>query len=178
MTAGVMMILGLGILFVSLIYITKNMKVLMADRIEELLNRVLSKNGLLGIVIGIVVTMIIQSSSITTSLLVPLVASGILKLEVIYPILIGANIGTTITALLAAMAYSGAGATAGLTLALVHFLFNASGGLIFYPLPWMRWPIRWAKFLSNLAARNRWYVIAWVFLVFIILPLAGFLIFN
>ncbi|MDO4857576.1 MAG: Na/Pi symporter [Thermoguttaceae bacterium] len=177
-TAGVMMILGLGILFVSLIYITKNMKVLMADRIEELLNRVLSKNGLLGIVIGIVVTMIIQSSSITTSLLVPLVASGILKLEVIYPILIGANIGTTITALLAAMAYSGAGATAGLTLALVHFLFNASGGLIFYPLPWMRWPIRWAKFLSNLAARNRWYVIAWVFLVFIILPLAGFLIFN
>lgn len=177
-TAGVMMVLGLGILFVSLIYITKNMKVLMANRIEALLNRVLSKNGLVGIVIGIVVTMIIQSSSITTSLLVPLVTSGVLKLEVVYPILLGANIGTTITALLAAMAYSGAGGVAGLTIGLVHFLFNASGALIFYPIPWMRWPVRWAKFLSELAGRNRRYVVAWILLVFLILPLVGILIFH
>jgi len=177
-TAAVMMILGLGVLFVSLIYITKNMKVLMAARIEELLNRVLSKNGLIGIVIGIVVTMIIQSSSITTSLLVPLVASGVLKLEVIYPILLGANVGTTITALLAAMAYSGAGGAAGLTLGLVHFLFNVSGTLIFYPLPWMRWPVRWAKFLSELAGRSRWYVIGWVLLVFLVLPLVGICVFH
>ncbi|MBR0191920.1 MAG: Na/Pi symporter [Thermoguttaceae bacterium] len=177
-TAALMMILGLGILFFSLIHITRNMKVLMADNIEKLLNRVLSKNGLIGIVIGIIVTMIIQSSSITTSLLVPLVASGVLKLEGIYPILLGANIGTTITAILAAMAYAGTGGAAGLTLGLVHFLFNFCGTLIFYPIPWMRWPVRWAKFLSKLAERSRYYIVGWVLLVFIIIPLVGMLIFH
>lgn len=177
-TAVLMMILGLAVLFFALIQITKNMKVLMASRIEELLNRVLSKNGFLGIVIGVVVTMIIQSSSITTSLLVPLVASGVLKLETIYPILLGANIGTTITSLMAAMAYSGAGGTAGLTLGLVHFLFNFCGVMIYYPIPWMRFPVRSAKFLAELAQRSRKFVIAWILLVFFALPLIGMWLFH
>ncbi len=173
-----MMILGLGILFFALIQITKNMKILMESRIEELLNRVLSKNGLLGIVIGLVVTMIIQSSSITTSLLVPLVASGVLKLETIYPILIGANIGTTITSLMAAMAYSGAGGAAGLTLGLVHFLFNLCGALMYYPIPWMRWPLWGAHLLEHLAQKSRRYVITWIALIFFIIPITGMWLFH
>jgi len=173
--AILMMVLALVILFYTLANITSNMKVLMASRIEEMLNRVLSKNGFLGLVIGIIVTMIIQSSSITTSLLVPLVASGVLRLDVIYPILIGANIGTTITAILAAMAYPG---TAGLTLALVHMLFNVSGLLLYYPLPFMRLPLLGAKTLAKNAEHSRKYVFAWLITVYVLIPLVGIWLFS
>lgn len=176
--AVIMMIFGLGILFYALIQITKNMKVLMESRIEELLNRVLSKNGLLGILIGLLVTMIIQSSSITTSLLVPLVASGVLKLETVFPILIGANIGTTITALMAAMAYSGAGGTAGLTLGLVHFLFNCTGAVLFYPIPWLRLPLHGAHWLQDLAQKSRRYAVMWMISIFFIIPVVGIWLFS
>ena len=173
--ALLMMILALVILFYALVQITKNMKVLMDSRLEEMMNRVLAKNGYLGLLIGLIVTMIIQSSSITTSLLVPLVASGVLKLEMAYPILVGANIGTTITALLAAMAFPG---TAGLSVALVHVLFNCSGALLWYPIPFMRLPVRGAKFLSHVSTISRKYVFMWLGCVFFIIPLIGLWLFS
>ncbi len=173
-----MMIIALVLLFFALVRITENMKVLMADRIEEMLNRVLSKNGILGIFIGLAVTMIIQSSSITTSLLVPLVASGVLRLDTIYPILIGANIGTTITAIMAAMAYAGAGGVQGLTLGIVHFLFNFHGMCLYYPMKWFRLPLFGARYLSQMAGKSRAYVITWVALVFFGVPLLGIWLFG
>lgn len=170
-------LIALCILFFALTHITANMQVLMESRIEEMLNRVLSKNGLLGLVIGALVTMIIQSSGITTSLLVPLVASGVLRLDVVYPILIGANIGTTITAILAAMAYSGAAGVLGMTLALVHMLFNVSGLLLYYPLPFMRFPLVGAKALSQTAEYTRKYVFIWLLTVYLIIPIVGMWLF-
>jgi sodium-dependent phosphate cotransporter len=173
--AIVLSVLALVMLFAALVVITKNMRLLMADRIEEWLNRVLRRSGLLGLAIGAVITAVVQSSSITTSLLVPMFGAGVLSLEAGFPIMLGANTGTTITALLA----SAVTGPAGLAIALVHLLFNLSGTLLFFPLRFMRRiPIRLAERLAELAVRNRLWVLAYIFGVFIVLPLVGILIWR
>jgi len=109
------------------------------------------------------VTAMVQSSSITTSLLVPLGAAGILRLEQALPITIGANIGTTVTAMLAALAGSGANAVFGLEIALVHLLFNLTGLVLIYPLQATRnIPLRGARYLTSLAIRSRKLTLLWV----------------
>jgi sodium-dependent phosphate cotransporter len=113
----------------------------------------------------------VQSSSITTSLLVPLGAAGILRLEQALPITIGANIGTTVTALLAALAGSGANAVVGLEIALVHLLFNLTGLVMIYPLQATRnIPLRGARFLTSLAIRSRKLTLLWVGALFYGVP--------
>lgn len=178
-TAALMALCGLIILIISLIYITKNMKVIMADKIEVWLDRVLSKNGYIGLLAGIVVTMIIQSSGITTSLLVPLVAAGALSLRTVYPIVLGSNIGTTITAILAAMAFLGSPTgQLGLALAFAHSLFNITGVVLFYPIPQTRIPVFLAKPLSVFLTRSRIYVVCWITMLYFVLPGLGFLLFR
>ena len=147
----------------------------MADRIEQWLNRVLSRSGLLGLAIGAVITAAVQSSSITTSLLVPMFGAGVLTLEAGFPIMLGANIGTTITALLASTVTG----PAGLTIAVVHLLFNVSGTLIFFPVKSVRRiPIRLSEKLADLAVRNWIWIVVYVVGVFIVVPLAGILIWR
>jgi len=163
-----LLIAGLALIFATLTYITKNMKVLIAARIERSLNTTLAKSGLIGMSVGALITMAVQSSSITTSILIPLVASGLLLVENAYPITLGANVGTTITALLAAFA---AGAVSGLTIAFVHVLFNIYGIVILYPIPKIRGvPIRLAAGLAGIAVDRKWVAIAYVVGVFIALP--------
>ena len=123
------------------------------------------------IVLGMVITIAVQSSSITTSVLVPLAASGVLTLENIYPVTLGANVGTTVTALLASLA---TGNPAAVTVAVVHTLFNLSGILIFYPIRALRnLPLRLATGLSDLAAERRSTAIAYAFGMFVVIPLFG-----
>jgi len=163
-----LLIVGLALIFATLTYITKNMKVLIAARIERSLNTTLAKSGLIGMSVGALITMAVQSSSITTSILIPLVASGLLLVENAYPITLGANVGTTITALLAAFA---AGAVSGLTIAFVHVLFNIYGIVILYPIPKIRGiPIRLAEGLAGIAVDRKWVAIVYVAGVFIALP--------
>ena len=173
--AATLFFVALVVVIASLVVITKNMKVLMADHIEEWLNRVLKRSGMLGLLIGVFMTMLVQSSSITTSLLVPMFGAGILTIEAGFPIMLGANIGTTITALLAASVTG----PAGLTIALVHLLFNLSGTLLFLPLRFMRQiPIWLAEHLADLAVRNRIWVAVYVLGTFIVAPLLGILIWK
>ncbi|MEM8884013.1 MAG: Na/Pi symporter [Planctomycetota bacterium] len=170
--------LACGLLFImaALVFITRNMRVLLAGRMERALNRALGRSGILAMGIGVLITVAVQSSSITTSLLVPLIGAGVLSLEVAFPITLGANIGTTITALLAALA---ADKTDGLTIALVHLLFNTAGILLLYPIPAIRRiPLRMAEFLGALAVRNRLLVVAYIGVVFVLLPLLGILLFR
>jgi solute carrier family 34 (sodium-dependent phosphate cotransporter) len=132
------------------------------------LDRVLRSNALLAIVAGTVLTAFVQSSSITTSLLVPMVAAGILSLEVAFPIVIGANIGTTGTAILASFA---TGNPSAIVIAFVHLLFNLIGVLILYPIrPFRRVPIALARALGDLAYEKRHYAIIYVFGVFFLTP--------
>lgn len=174
--AIMVLVFGIGLTFVCLIYITKNMRALIAGRLEEMLNRSLGRSGLIGILVGIVVTAAVQSSSITTSLLVPLCAAGILTLQNAFPIMLGANIGTTVTALLASLA---AESTAGLTIAIVHGLFNLAGTALFFPFQRIRAiPIRMARSLAIRASSNPLWVFGYVLGVFVALPLTGMWLFN
>jgi len=164
-----LLIVGLAIIFFTLMLITKNMKVLIAARIERSLNAALAKSGMIGMSVGMLITMAVQSSSITTSILIPLVASGLLLVGNAYPITLGANVGTTITALLAAFA---AGTVSGLTIALVHLLFNVLGILILYPIPKIRKvPIQLASWLAGIAMNRKWVAVAYVAGAFIALPI-------
>ncbi len=167
---------GVALIFLTLTYITKNMRILIAARIETSMNAALAKSGLVGMAVGIIVTIMVQSSSITTSILVPLVASGILLVRNAYPITLGANIGTTVTALLAALA---SGTVDGMTIALVHLLFNVTGILIIYPWIKTRYvPVILASKLSETAANRKWLAVVYVLVVFVAIPLVGIFIFS
>ena len=174
--AGVMLVIGIALTFLCLIFITKNLKVVFSGALERTLNKQLGRSGLIGIGVGILMTVAVQSSSITTSLLVPMCAAGVLTLRNAFPIMLGANIGTTVTALLASM---GTDNPDGLTIALVHLLFNMAGVLLFYPLPILRSiPIRMAEKLAAGAQKNPFIVVAYVGGVFVLLPLLGYILLD
>ncbi len=171
--AVMLLAVALAMLIGSLIIITKNMRSLMADRIEEWLNRVLRRSGLLGLVIGAIMTMLVQSSSITTSLLIPMFGAGVLSMEAAFPIMLGANLGTTITAILAA-AVTG---PLGLTIAMVHLLFNLTGTCLFLPVRRVRRiPIFLAERLAEIATKNRAWALAYIVGTFIVAPVLGIII--
>ena len=156
------------IIITALTMIVKTMKVVVESNKGEIVNNLLSKNGYLAILFGTLLTISVQSSSITTSLLVPMAGAGVLSLGSILPVAIGANIGTTTTALLAALA----GNATGLAIALVHFLFNVSGMLLWYVHPKMRnVPLILCEKLADMTLRNRAHGILYITGVFFIFPL-------
>lgn len=168
--AGVMLAIGVVLIFVGLWVITRQMKKVLSSRMETSINRVLSKGGgAPAMLAGLGITVAVQSSSITTSILVPIAAAGVITLQNAYPVTLGANIGTTITALLASIATDSPDA---LALALAHTTFNVLGVLIFYPIPQLRRiPILLADFTANVATRRKSLVLAYVVGVFIVAPL-------
>ena len=169
--------IGLLFIFIALAFVTRSMRALIAGRIESAMNRIVSgAGGLVGIAAGIVITIGVQSSSITTSILVPMVGSGVLTLRNAFPITLGANLGTTVTALLASLAVD---LRAGLVVALTHTLLNLFGILAIYPIRAVRdLPVRLAEGLAALAVGNRLIVAVYVFGVFIGLPLTALLAFR
>lgn len=158
-----------GVLIIaSLTLIVKNMKTLITSNQDSVINKLLSKNPLMSIVFGALVTISVQSSSITTSLLVPMAGAGVLSLNSIFPVTLGANIGTTATAMLAAMT----GNAAGLTIAFVHLVFNVIGTLMIFPSKRIRQVPLWcATKLSELVEKSKFYGLLYVAMVFFIIPL-------
>lgn len=170
---GILIVLSLILIFLCLLGLVKLLKKIMMNRVVLVLDKTLAKSALLTMLIGVVITASVQSSSITTSLLVPLIGAGIISLEVAFPITLGANLGTTVTALLAALA----GTQAGLTIALVHLLFNLSGILLIYPFkPFRQIPLRMARWIGDVAAAKRRVAVIYVLLIFFIIPFAVMLI--
>lgn len=165
----ILLILGITLIFVALWAITRQMKAVMSGRIENAINGVLSKGaGLAAMFAGMVMTVAVQSSSITTSILVPLVAAGVLSLRNAFPVTLGANVGTTVTALLASVAADSSDA---LVIALAHVTFNVLGILIFYPIPKLRGiPIAMAERTAEAAVRRKSLVAAYVIGFFIVVP--------
>lgn len=173
--SGVLFAIAIGLIIGALVVITKNMRKLLADRLEAWLNRLLSKRGYIGLILGALITALVQSSSITTSLLVPMFGAGVLTIEAGFPIMLGANIGTTITALIASLVAG----PAGLAIALVHLLFNVTGTLIFFPIRFMRRiPIRLAEMLAELTIRNRIWALVYVAVTFLLLPILGIVLWR
>jgi sodium-dependent phosphate cotransporter len=172
-----MVTVGLVIVLSSLILITTNMKTLIAERVERSMNAILGRGGgFVAMIVGLLITVAVQSSSITTSILIPMAAAGVIKLKNAYPVTLGANVGTTITALLAALAASRPEA---LTVALVHTVFNVAGILILYVVPFMRpLPILAAEKLADVAVERRSVAFIYVIGTFIVVPLVGLAIFR
>lgn len=167
LSGTILVVVSVALLFVCLYAMMRLTKGAVAGRIEVAIDRTIGRTPVLGLAGGLVLTAIVQSSSVVTSMLVPLAAAGILQLEHVFVITLGANIGTTVTAILAALATG----PAGLTLALAHLLFNITGTLIFFPIPAMRKiPMFLSRALTQLAMQSKWYVLAYVVGVFFILP--------
>ncbi|TFG65938.1 MAG: Na/Pi cotransporter family protein, partial [Gemmatimonadales bacterium] len=170
--AGILLIILSGILiYVALMLLVRVMRSTVHSRVEAIVSRGLEKAPLIGIIVGIIVTVMVQSSSITTSLLVPLAGAGLITLAQAFPITVGANIGTTVTALLAALAVTGPNAIFGLTIALVHFLFNICATLIIFPVPRIRSiPLRAAELLASKAVASRHWALLYVVILFYGIP--------
>lgn len=162
---------GAGLILGSLYFLVKVLRAAMRSRIEVYLRRVLGRAALLSMIVGAVVTVMVQSSSITTSLLVPLAGAGLLTIEHAFPITLGANVGTTVTALLASLAVSGANAQAGVSIALVHLFFNLIGISVIYGAPPLRRiPLRSAEWLAQVASKSRRWAVIYTLGLFYGLP--------
>ncbi len=169
---AILLILVSGLLiYLALLFLVRVMRGAMNSRVETILSRGLFHSPIVAIVVGISVTVMVQSSSITTSLLVPLAGAGLLTLEQAFPVTIGANIGTTVTAFLAALAVTGPNAIAGLTIALVHLLFNLTATILIYPVKRVRdIPLNAARRLAKLAVRSKPLAFLYVIVLFYGLP--------
>lgn len=164
-------IIGVILIFVAITYVGKLLKQLMVGRAKEIMHTAIGRGPVSGITSGTLVTVLVQSSSTTTSLMVPLAGSGSFTLKQIYPFTLGANIGTCITALLAATAVSG-NVQAALTIAMIHLTYNILGVLVIYGIPMLREiPPRLATWLGELASEKKAYALAYILGVFFVLPL-------
>nr|WP_325252844.1 Na/Pi symporter [Amylibacter sp.] len=170
-TGGVILILfGIALIFLAIAYVGKLLKQLMVGRAKQIMHTAIGRGPVSGIASGTLVTVLVQSSSTTTSLMVPLAGSGSFGLRQIYPFTLGANIGTCITALLAATAVSG-NANAALQIAFIHLAYNVLGVLVIFGLPFLRFlPVRAAEWLGATAAENKLAALAYILGVFFIIP--------
>jgi phosphate:Na+ symporter len=118
-----------GFVFFSLNLISSSLQPLQSE--PALVNYLVQpQNPLLAVLIGCVFTAMVQSSSVTTGLAIIFTQQGLLSLENAVPIIMGANIGTTATALIAMFNMD----LAAKKTALSHFLFNLGGVLVFLPV--------------------------------------------
>jgi len=172
---GVLAIVAISITFIGIICLVKLLKTVMLTKLENLFDRVLFASPVRGLVFGIFLTILVQSSSITTSVAVPLVGAGIISIRQVFPYTMGANIGTTMTALLAALAaFAGVAggddttAKLGLQLAFHHVMFNVIGVALVWPI--RRIPIAMAVGFSRVAQWNRLVPLLYIILAFYLIP--------
>lgn len=159
------------VIIAALVLLVRVMRAAMQSRIESNVSLFLGRHAVLAILFGAVATVMVQSSSITTSLLVPLAGAGLITLNQAFPVTLGANVGTTVTALLASMAVSGANAQAGIIIALVHLLFNVAGIVMIYPIPAVREiPLGLARWFAGVARRSRGWAVVYIVVLFYGLP--------
>lgn len=175
----VMALLGVGLIFLTISFIGRSLRSIMAGRAKRLLHAAIGRGPITGICSGTLVTMLVQSSSTTTSLMVPLAGSGVFTVRDIYPFILGANIGTCITALIAALGITGDHRVFALQIAFVHLLYNIVGVFVVYGVPLLRnLPIRSAEWLAEIGTRNVLYVAAYIVGVFFVIPLGLVFVFG
>ncbi|XP_068449112.1 solute carrier family 34 member 2b [Clinocottus analis] len=179
----ILLALSLLTLCTCLILIVKLLNSMLKGQVAVVIKKVLNTDfpfpfawvtGYIAMFVGAGMTFIVQSSSVFTSAITPLVGIGVISLERAYPLTLGSNIGTTTTAILAAMASPGDTLGESLQIALCHFFFNIMGIILWYPIPFMRIPIRLARGLGNRTAEYRWFAIVYLVLCFLFFPLCVF----
>ncbi|WP_088241221.1 Na/Pi symporter [Calothrix rhizosoleniae] len=169
---AVLILMGVALIFFSIVLMGKLLKVLMVGRAKGMLYTTIGRDPMTGIVAGTVITILVQSSSTTTSLMVPLAGSGVLGLSQIYPFTLGANMGTCITALLAATAISGNQAVPALEIAMIHMLYNFLGVVVIYGIPFLRQlPVIGAQKLADVASERKYLAVVYILGVFFVIPI-------
>lgn len=164
---SILLALSLILLLLSLKHMVAALRVLIVKRAEVWFDTVLFKNAMRAFVVGLLLTILAQSSSITTSLVIPMAAAGILSVEQIFPYTLGANVGTTFTAILASLVTASPSAV---IVAFAHLLFNIAGIVIWWPF--RKLPLFLSRKLSELALRNKILPFAYIITVFFLIPLA------
>lgn len=169
--AGIIVIIIAVIMIISSITLLgKFLKKLMVGRARKIMNTAVGRGPVSGIASGSLITILVQSSSTTTSLMVPMAASGVFKLKQIYPFTLGANIGTCITSLLAATAVL-ENASQAMQIAMVHFAFNTLAVIVIFGLPFLRGlPLKGAMWLANIATTRKIIAISYVLGVYFAVP--------
>ncbi len=161
--------LSVSITFIMLYSLVKLLRSLVLKKIEAFFDQYIFKTAIRALFFGVLLTILVQSSSITTSLVVPLAGAGVLTLRQIFPFTLGANIGTTVTALLAALT----GTVSALIAAISHLLFNIAGISVIYGIPFLREiPIKCAMLISDKAVKNKLVPVLYLAIFFILLPLS------
>ncbi|HIC38536.1 MAG TPA: hypothetical protein EYO79_03585 [Candidatus Marinimicrobia bacterium] len=165
-----LLIAALLLLFLSLRFLTKLIRSLVMQRLEAFFDSHIFKTAGRAMLFGVFITILVQSSSITTSLVIPLAGAGILHLRQIFPYTLGANIGTTVTALLASLV---SGTIAPLSVAFAHLMFNIYGIALIWPIEKIRMiPINLSIWFTEIATKNRIFPLLYILVVFFIIPLS------
>jgi solute carrier family 34 (sodium-dependent phosphate cotransporter) len=166
--AVALLVLSVVLTYGMLAVIVKLLRSLMLRRLEDVFDRHIFRTPLRALAFGLLITFAVQSSSIPTALAIPLAAAGVIKLVQIYPFSLGANLGTTLTAILAALATANPTAV---TVAFAHLLFNVIGILIIWPIPLVRAiPLRIAVRMGDWAFRLPVLPVLFVMLLYFVIP--------
>ena len=179
----IILVVSIILLCICLVSIVKILHSMLRGQMAKIIKKTVNADfpgpfkyftGYFAILVGAGLTMLVQSSSIFTSALTPLIGVGVVSLERAFPLTLGANIGTTATGILAALA-STSNLDKALQIAFCHLFFNISGIILWYPVPYVRkLPINTAKFLGNKTAEYRWFALAYLIFGFFLLPAAIF----
>jgi sodium-dependent phosphate cotransporter len=169
-----MIVLAIAMIFVSITLIGKLLRVLMVGKAKDIFHKAVGRGPLVGITSGALMTVLVQSSSTTTSLIVPLAGTNVFSLRQVFSFTLGANIGTCITGLLAATAVTGVNAVFAMQIAIIHLLFNLLSVILIYSIPFLREiPLKAAVKLADLAQQNKMYVLGYILAVFFLIPLVA-----
>lgn len=169
--ALLMVVVGIAMIIVSVVYMGRVLKRTMTSSVKEKISIAFGKGPLMGVIYGTIITILVQSSSTTTSLIIPLAATGALSLRQVFPFTLGANIGTCITAVIAASSISGKHELAALQIALIHLTYNVLGVVLFLTFKVLRnLPIKSAEWLARKSQESRLWAFGYIFSVFFVLP--------
>jgi solute carrier family 34 (sodium-dependent phosphate cotransporter) len=181
---GILLAASLILMIVCLVTMVNTLNSLLRGPMAKIVRRTINADfpgcfsfltGYVALLIGAGVTVLVQSSSVFTSALTPLVGIGVVTVERVYPLTLGSNIGTTVTSLLAALTADPNMIKYTIQISMCHLFFNISGILIWYPIPLLRRvPISLAKKLGNTTAKYRWFAVVYLILLYLLFPLAIF----
>ncbi|XP_015267984.1 PREDICTED: sodium-dependent phosphate transport protein 2A [Gekko japonicus] len=180
LAVGLMLLAGsLVVLCSCLVMLVKLLNSVLKGHVARAIQKVINTDlpspfswvtGYFAMLVGAGMTFVVQSSSVFTSAITPLIGLGVISLERAYPLTLGSNIGTTTTAILAALTSPGDKLASAFQIALCHFFFNISGILLWYPLPCTRLPIQMARALGECTAKYRWFAVFYLIICFLLLP--------
>ncbi|CAG0901297.1 unnamed protein product [Darwinula stevensoni] len=181
---GILLVLALGLMIYCLLTMVNKLNLILQGPLAAATKKYVNAElpgvpwltGYVAIAVGAGMTFLVQSSSVFTSTLTPLVGIGVISLERMYPLTLGSNIGTTSTAILAALAADPKKLKESLQAAFCHLLFNVTGILLFYVVPFMRFPIPLATILGETTAKYRWFAALYIVVMFCLFPLFVFLL--